>query len=140
MPATNRAYKAARRQRKELSLPEAQLRQRLRRSPCGVSFRRQHPIGRYVLDFYCAAAKLAIEVDGTAHDMGDRPERDEARTAWLEDQGLQVVRIEAREVLRDPDEVAQALLTFCQAGQNPSTTRSAGGPPPHSLRERGGSE
>ena len=140
MSATDRAYKTAKRQRRNLSLPEALLWQRLRRSPCGVSFRRQHPIGRYVLDFYCAAAKLAIEVDGIAHDMGDRPERDELGTAWLEEQGLRVVRIEAREVLRDPDEIAQAIVTVCRSARNPSTTRYAGGPPPRSLCERRGSE
>jgi very-short-patch-repair endonuclease len=137
MAATDRAYKTAKRQRRDMSLPEALLWQRLRRSPCGVSFRRQHPIGCYVLDFYCPAIKLAIEIDGIAHDMGERPERDEIRTAWLEAQGLQVMRIAARDVLRDPDKIAQALVTLCQ---NPSTTRYAGGSPPHSPGERGRSE
>src|SRR5689334_11687413 len=102
MSATDRAYKAAKRQRRKMPLPEALLCQRLRRRPCNIGFRRQHPLGRYVLDFYCAAAKLAIEIDGIAHDMGDRPQRDEIRTAWLEAQGLQVLRIAARDVLRDP--------------------------------------
>jgi len=115
MPATDRAYKAARRMREAMSLPEALLWQRLRGSPCNTGFRRQHPIGRYVLDFYCPTAKLAIEIDGIAHDMGDRPQRDAARTAWLEAQGLQVVRIEARDVLRAPGDVAQALVTLCQS-------------------------
>jgi very-short-patch-repair endonuclease len=136
MPANDRAYKAARRQRRQMSLPEVLLWQRLRRNPCGISFRRQHPIGPYVLDFYCPAARLAIEIDGIAHDMGDRPERDEVRNSWLAEQGLQVVHIEAREVLRDPDAVAEMLV---RAAQNPSTIRSADGPPPHSLRERRGS-
>ena len=89
-----------------------------------------------MLDFYCPAARLAIEIDGIAHDMGDRPERDEVRNSWLAEQGLQVVHIEAREVLRDPDAVAEMLV---RAAQNPSTIRSADGPPPHSLRERRGS-
>ena len=137
MSATDRAYKTAKRQRRNMSLPETLLWQRLRRRPCGIGFRRQHPIGDYVLDFYCATAKLAIEVDGIAHDMGDRPQRDEIRTAWLEAQGLRVVRIAAREVLRDPDEIAQALVLLCQ---NPSTTRCAGGPPPHSRCEWRGSK
>lgn len=122
-----------------MSLPEVLLWQRLRRAPGGVSFRRQHPAGPYVLDFYCPAAKLAVEIDGIAHDMGERPGRDEARTAWLIQQGLQVVRIEARDVLRDADAVAEVLVTACKTAQNPSTIRCADGPPPHSLRERGGS-
>ena len=139
MPATDRAYKAARRQRRQMSLPEALLWQRLRRSPCGISFRRQHPIGPYVLDFYCPKASLAFEIDGIAHDMGDRPGRDEARGSWLAKQGLQVMRIEAREVLRDPDEVAEMLVKACHSAQDPSTIRSADGPPPRPLRERRGS-
>jgi len=67
--ASGRAYKNARRFRRELSLPEKLLWVRIRRSE--LNFRRQHPIGEYVLDFYCPAAKLAIEVDGAAHDFGD---------------------------------------------------------------------
>ena len=130
----------ARQLRREMSLPEVLLWQQLRRKSTGLKFRKQHRVPPYFVDFYCAAAKLAIEVDGIAHDMGDRPERDELRTAWLEEQGLRVVRIEAREVLRDPDEIAQAIVTVCRSARNPSTTRYAGGPPPRSLRERRGSE
>jgi very-short-patch-repair endonuclease len=44
-------------------------------------FRRQHPIGPYVLYFYCAKAKLAVEIDGASHDMGDRPHHDLRRDA-----------------------------------------------------------
>ena len=139
MPPTNRAYKAARHQRRKMSLPEALLWQRLRRSPCGIGFRRQHPIGPYVLDFYCPAARLAIEIDGRAHDMGDRPERDEVRNAWLAARGLRIARIAAREVLRDPDAVAEMLVKACRAAQDPSTIRCADGPPPRSPRERRGS-
>jgi very-short-patch-repair endonuclease len=61
-------------------------------------FRRQHPIGPYVLDFFCARARLAIEIDGISHDMGDRPQRDIRRDAWLEAQGLTVLRIAASEL------------------------------------------
>jgi very-short-patch-repair endonuclease len=76
--ASDRAYKSAREFRRKLSLPEKLLWVRIRRNE--LNFRRQHPIGEYVLDFYCSAAKLAIEVDGAAHDFGNRPERDERRT------------------------------------------------------------
>src|SRR5689334_16373959 len=57
----------ARELRRHMSLPETLLWRLLRRAPNGVAFRRQHPIGPYVLDFYCPSAKLAIEVDGAAH-------------------------------------------------------------------------
>ena len=109
--ATDRAYKIARSQRRNLSLPERLLWVRLRTSD--VRIRKQHPIGPYVLDFYCAARKLAIEVDGMAHDMGDRPQRDDARTAWLKQQGLNVLRISAKDVLADPDTIAEGLISLC---------------------------
>ena len=70
----------ARRARREMSLPEVLLWQRLKGSPQGIAFRKQHPIGQYRADFYCALARLVIEVDGIAHDLGDRPERDVERT------------------------------------------------------------
>jgi len=123
--ATDKAYKSARRLRRELSLPEKLLWVRLRGSD--IRFRRQHPIGPYVLDFYCASARLAIEVDGLAHDMCDRPQRDEARTEWLLKQGVEVVRIPAKYVLADPDEVADALLAMCAEPLHHSASPS--GPP-----------
>lgn len=121
--------------RREMSLPEVMLWQILRTKPCGVKFRRQHPVGRFVADFYCPAAKLIIEIDGIAHDMGDRPERDEARDAMLRERGYGVVRALAKDVLRDVEEVAQSIVALCHG---PSTIGFADGPPPHSLRERGG--
>jgi very-short-patch-repair endonuclease len=55
-------------------------------------FRRQHPIGPYILDFYCSAAQLAVEVDGAGHDFAERVQRDERREAWLAQQGIKVLR------------------------------------------------
>ena len=57
--------------RRSLSLPEAMLWARLKGSD--VHFRKQHPVGPYIVDFYCASRKLAIEVDGEAHNFGDCP-------------------------------------------------------------------
>jgi len=62
-----------------MSRPEARLWQVLRERPGGIKFRRQHPVGPYIVDFYCPAARLAVEVDGEAHGMGDNPARDEDR-------------------------------------------------------------
>ena len=102
----------ARRARREMSLPEVLLWQRLKGSPQGVAFRKQHPIGPYRADFYCAAVKLVIEVDGVAHDMGERPERDAERKAWLERQGYRVLRVPASGVLKNADEVAQSIVSL----------------------------
>ncbi len=73
-------------------------------------FRRQHPIGPYVLDFYCAKARLAIELDGASHDMGDRPQRDMRRNAWLKARGITVMRIPANDLTRRLDEAADAIV------------------------------
>lgn len=102
----------ARALRGAMSLPEVVLWQRLR--VCETAkFRRQHPVGRYVLDFYCAGAKVCVEIDGMAHDMGDRPARDVVRDAWLAAQGVRVLRVPAVDVLRDADAVAEGVLRFC---------------------------
>ena len=132
---TRQTVRKAKALRRDMSLPEVMLWQILRTKPEGVKFRRQHPLGPYVLDFYCATAKLAIEIDGIAHDMGDRPARDEVRDAFLTSKGLRVVRIPASEVLKNVEEVAQMIVRFCHS---PSTIGCADGPPPHSLQERGG--
>ena len=132
MSASDRAYKNARQSRRELSLPEKLLWVRIRRNE--LNFRRQHPIGEYVLDFYCPAAKLAIEVDGAAHEFGDRPQRDERRTQWLRAEGIDVLRIPAKDVLADPDEVADALIRLCAEAAKPlHHSPPASGPPPHAF-------
>ena len=129
MGATDKAYKQARQLRRDLSLPERLLWVRLRTAD--VRFRKQHPIGSYVLDFYCASAKLAIEVDGFAHDTGNRPQRDEVRTEWLKSQGIEVLRIPAKDVLAHPEAVADALLLLCAKPLHHSPLAS--GPPPHAC-------
>jgi very-short-patch-repair endonuclease len=137
--ASDKAYKRARKFRRELSLPEKLLWVRIRHNE--LNFRRQHPIGEYVLDFYCPAAKLAIEVDGAAHDFGDRPRLDERRTQWLKGEGVDVLRIPAKDVLRDPDEVADTVIRFCAESAKPlHHSPPASGPPPHELRSQGGAE
>jgi very-short-patch-repair endonuclease len=73
-------------------------------------FRRQHPIGPYILDFYCAKARLAIEIDGVSHDMGDRPKHDLDRDTWLAKHGVRVVRIPASDLTREIDEAADAIV------------------------------
>ena len=129
MRASHKAHKNARRLRRELSLPEKLLWVRLRGAE--VRIRRQHPIGPYVLDFYCPTVKLAIEVDGAAHDFGDRPRRDDVRRLSLAEHGIELLRIPAKDVLADPDEIADAILRLCAKPLHHSATPS--GPPPHAC-------
>ena len=97
-----------------MSLPEVLLWNLLRKSPDGVHFRRQERRGDFVLDFFCAKAKVCIEIDGIAHGMGDRAARDERRDAWLRGEGVEVMRIAATEVLRSPENIAEAIVRYCK--------------------------
>ncbi|HKR89548.1 MAG TPA: DUF559 domain-containing protein [Phenylobacterium sp.] len=78
----------------------------------GPRFRRQHPCGPYILDFYCSQAQLCIEIDGYAHGTDDRPERDERRDAYLADLGICVERLAAQTVLQDPHAVAHGVIVL----------------------------
>jgi hypothetical protein len=81
-----------------------------------------------VVDFYCASRRLVIEIDGIAHDMGDNPERDRRRDAWLRSEGFEVVRIPATDVLREPAQVAESRALFCSAKPPPTRLRRATSP------------
>src|SRR5687768_10214233 len=108
--ARNEIVIKARELRRAMSLPEGLLWQVLRKRPGGFKFRRQHPVGPFVLDFYCAARKLAVEVDGMSHNMGDNPSRDLRRDAYLRQLGLRIVRFDAADVLRGMDSVVKVIL------------------------------
>src|SRR3954468_12104466 len=95
---TRRTVRRARALRRAMTLPEVLLWRALRERPGGLKFRRQHPAGPYVLDFYCETAKLAIEVDGAVHERGSAPVRDGERDAWLETAGIRTCRVPAAEV------------------------------------------
>ncbi|MFL5382265.1 MAG: endonuclease domain-containing protein [Longimicrobiaceae bacterium] len=73
----------------------------------GFHFRRQHPMARFIVDFCCTKAKLCIEVDGAAHEQ--QCERDEKRTAWLQEMGYRVLRFANEEVLDAPHLVARRV-------------------------------
>ena len=93
--------------RNRMTGPERVLWLLLRRNQLGLHFRRQHPVGPYILDFYCAAQKLAVEIDGPAHD--DRADYDRRRTAWLEGQGLRVIRFSTSDIDAKPAAVLAAI-------------------------------
>lgn len=107
-------YETARRLRATMSLPEVLLWKYLRGKPQGVKFRRQHPVGPYVIDFYCPSARIGIEIDGIAHSMGDRAQRDAQRDAWLAGQGIRIVRIPVAEVLRSVVDAAESIVALCR--------------------------
>ena len=91
---------AARKLRKDLTPVEAILWQALRNKQLeGLKFRRQHPVGNFILDFYCPSCKLAIEVDGEIHDC--QIDYDNGRTSRLAEYGYTVLRFSNKQVISD---------------------------------------
>jgi very-short-patch-repair endonuclease len=101
----------ARELRKQATDAEALLWRHLRnRRLGGFKFRRQQPLGSFVLDFYCEEAKLAVELDGGGHAEKRQARYDASRTAWLGEQGIRVVRFWDSEVLKDTKAVLEEIL------------------------------
>ncbi len=100
----------------------------------GFKFRRQHPIDRFIVDFYCAACRLVIEIDGDSHADQGQEEYDRARTVWLNEQSYHVIRFPNRDVHRHTDAVLEAILGECQ---KLSSLSSPSPPAPLPTRERG---
>ena len=128
--STRRSLAAARKLRRAMTPPEIALWQVLRKRPAGLKFRRQHPSGDYVLDFYCGDARLAIEIDGGFHDRGRAPSTDERRDAWFAASGIATVRIGAAEVSRDLDAVVGHIMATARSRLPLHHPALPGGPPP----------
>ncbi|MGK9170538.1 endonuclease domain-containing protein [Inquilinus limosus] len=90
-----------------------------RRQVEGARFRRQHPFGPYILDFYCEKARLAVEVDGGQHTA----ERDQARTTYLNGQGVSVLRFWNHQVLLETEAVAEMIAHELRQRATPSPSR-----------------
>lgn len=89
----------------------------------GYKFRRQHSVGRYVIDFYSPELKLAIELDGEPHANAANIDKDETREYFLNKNGITVFRYENRWVFEFPEEISEDILQF--AGRKNSTTSPA---------------
>jgi very-short-patch-repair endonuclease len=116
----------ARHLRGNMTDAESRLWRALRRDQLnGFSFRRQHPIGPYTVDFYCSRLRLAVEVDGGQH-AEQRKQADDRRTQWLAETGVTVVRYWNNEVLSNLEGVLSDLLAhterLSQAAATPTPT------------------
>ena len=127
MRASILTLKRARALRRKMTLPEVLLWQELRGGKLNcLQFRRQHPIGPYILDFFCPDVRLAIEVDGRGHDDPGQFEHDRRRDQWLVGRNIKVLRISASDILQK-DNMENVLAVIANAAA-PST--ACGGPPP----------
>ena len=103
----------ARQLRREQTPAEALLWEHLRnRRLKGLKFRRQHPVGRFVADFYCAQHRLIVELDGAVHQM--QGEYDALRTEELERDGYRVIRFTDNQVERDLEWVLERIAEACE--------------------------
>ena len=106
----------ARELRKNMTEAEQILWKRLRRKQIlGVPFYRQKPLAQFIVDFYCAAAMLVIELDGSQHYTPDAQQYDAVRTQTLEAMGLRVLRFDNRQVLQELEAVIEAIFAEVEA-------------------------
>ncbi len=127
--------KLARAMRHEPTDAEAKLWHRLRnRQIDGWKFRRQVPFGGYVLDFYCAKAKLVVEVDGGQH-AEERREHDTIRTQFLDADGVRVLRFWNGDVLTNIDGVLELIYLALSQRPAPSPGASCAGLSPEGRGE-----
>ena len=111
MEAPRLTLERAKRLRREMTLPEILLWKELRPSARPrARFRRQHPFGPYILDFFSVSASLCVEIDGYSHDVGDGPAHDARRDRWLKAQGVRTLRLQARDVLADVDGAVATIM------------------------------
>jgi adenine-specific DNA-methyltransferase len=130
LPEDIRAY--AREMRSKMTDAEALLWKLLRnRRIANAKFRRQHPLGRYILDFYCDDKKLGIELDSGQH--GETVKYDKQRDDWLHAQGIQVLRFWNNQVLTETEAVMEVIYQevvsteTSQTNIEPNTPSPAGG-------------
>jgi very-short-patch-repair endonuclease len=124
--------------RKKMTPSEARLWSLLKgRQAGGLKFRRQHPFPPYVLDFYCAALGVAVEVDGASHHGEAQSAHDERREAYLNRHGVRVLHVPAGALQDRPEVVVEWIVRRCsrQEGCSRAThpsvpVRFAPGPPP----------
>jgi very-short-patch-repair endonuclease len=134
----------ARRLRANATNAEEILWRHLRRSPVlGTHFRRQVPIGRYVADFACMAARLIVEVDGSQHAEGPVAETDKERARWLESEGYRVLRVWNNDITQNIDGVLEAIhsaispsMVFDEPLKHARHKRSDGGDTVHPTPAR----
>jgi very-short-patch-repair endonuclease len=107
-----------------MSPPEARLWNILRARPGGFKFRRQHPFGPYVLDFFCDAAGVAVEVDGAVHGIGDNPQRDTSRDLRCSERGVKTLRFAAKDLLHNSEGIVRIIIAECEARAPSAATRS----------------
>lgn len=103
--ATSKIFEFALKLRANMTEPEQKLWYYLKTKPLGFKFRRQHPIGKYVLDFYCHKIRLSIEIDGQNHETIEQKFSDQKRASYLNSLGIKELRFNNENVLFYIDQI-----------------------------------
>ncbi|MEA1943057.1 MAG: endonuclease domain-containing protein [Pseudomonadota bacterium] len=115
------SIRRARTLRKSMTRAELWLWQHLRaRQLCGLKFRRQHPVGPYIVDFACLQCRLVVEVDGATHSTDAEQPHDRRRTVYLEDAGWRVLRFWNTDLYDNIDETLNRIAEVAGMGDNVS--------------------
>ncbi|MCW5646965.1 MAG: DUF559 domain-containing protein [Sphingopyxis sp.] len=138
--------KRARKLRSEMTLPETMLWRVLRQRPNGFKFRRQHPAGIHIPDFYCPAVRLAIEVDGRTHDGEQAAQQHAARSHFLKSQHIATLRVPAAATMTNLEAATMRIVQVCKERAMKISERQgkppvplhhpADGPPPRAGEDR----
>jgi very-short-patch-repair endonuclease len=88
----------------------------------GLKFRRQHPVGNYIVDFICLDEMLIIEADGGQHNDEPMIEKDNRRQRWLESEGFQVIRFWNNDILQNPEGVVFRIMEILEERRHPHLT------------------
>ena len=116
--ASSEIIKRAKELRSRMTIAEVRLWNKLRNRQCGnYKFRRQHPIERFIADFYCHEVRVVIELDGAIHNSAENREYDDNRTAEFEKWDITVIRFSNEEVYENLDSVVNTIKEFCDKRQ-----------------------
>jgi very-short-patch-repair endonuclease len=114
--ATSSVFRNAAKLRVSMTESELKLWEYLKIKPLGFKFRRQHPVGGFVLDFYCHKLKLSIEIDGGYHFTKEQTEKDKIRTNYLSEIGISEIRFTNKQVLNKYENVIENVNSKLRAG------------------------
>ena len=114
--ASSKIFQLAAKLRNNLTEPEKKLWEFLKNKPEGFKFRRQHPFGLYILDFYCHGKRLSIKIDGESHNRTEQIKNDEYRTNFLTEIGVQEIRFKNSEVMMKFESVKQTIYEVLRVG------------------------
>ena len=107
--ATMEIFQIAERLRRDMTAPEKIIWDRVCKNQLGVRIRRQHPIWKFIADFYCHEVKLVIEIDGGIHLSSENKEYDISRDAILKEFKIDILRFNNDEVINEPDLVIEKI-------------------------------